>query len=261
MSTRIASAALYGAPAPDVRVSPDWVNGVTAFLDSKIPLRECSFHDASGRRVGPGPFETLRDDILRTAASGLLTKLSLYAHPNKTRGLMGSWQASGWASLPKNNVLYLGLTESAGVSPGELMRVLYASSRSMGRRAYGIGYFYPWDRGPDLFAIGILGHTGPISARSERPEDSDSHQDRVGQWLNEMGGPKRYLSGWFRDVYPANALSERHVTAVVNGKPLLHSGIGTFSQLGDGLWLWEVPEADIPDARELIRAAGLLICT
>ncbi len=142
------------------------------------------------------------------------------------------------------------------------MRVLYAASRSIGGWVYGTGYLHPLDRGPGWYALGMVGPTiGPILPHSERLEDSLPYKKRVGQWFREMAGPKRYLSGWFRDVYPANALSERHVNAVVNEKPLLHSGIGTFSQLGDGMWLWEVPEADIPTARELLRAAGLLICT
>ena len=63
MCEQIVSSALYAAHDPSARISPEWVEAMVAFLDSKIPVKECSFHDTEGRSVGPGPFDRLRDDI------------------------------------------------------------------------------------------------------------------------------------------------------------------------------------------------------
>jgi hypothetical protein len=263
MSEQIVSSALYAAHDPSVRISPEWVEAMEAFLDSKIPVNECSFHDTEGRSVGPGPFHRLRDDIRSTASRGLLRELSLYSHRQRADGLLLGWQGCAFAEFPRD-VVYLGVAESAGVSVGELARFLYASSKAMANWRYGIGYLHPWDRGPGQYATGMLGHSGPVIPRSTRPEDSRAHKDRVMCWLDEMRGKRgkrRHLQGWFRDVYPVNLLSEAHVKAPVGGdKALIDSGLGTFAQLDRTVWLWEVPQETIPDARQALIDARVLIC-
>ncbi len=233
---------------------------MVAFLDSKIPVKECSFHDTEGRSVGPGPFHCLRDDLRETASRGRLRELSLYAHRQRDDGLLLSWLGCAFAEFP-DDLVYLGLAESAGVSVGELARFLYASSKAMADWRYGIGYLHPWDRGPGEYAVGILGHSGPVIPRSTRPEDSRPHMDRVMRWLDERLGKRRHLQGWFRDVYPVNLLSEAHVKVPVGGgKALLDSGLGTFVQPDERVWLWEVPQETIPQARQALIDAGVLIC-
>jgi hypothetical protein len=262
MHEQIVSAALYAAHDPSVRISLEWVEAMVAFLDRKIPVKECSFHDMEGRSVGPGPFRRLRDDIRDTARRGLLRELSLYSHRQRDDGLLFSWQGCAFAQFP-NDVVYLGVAESCGVSVGELVRFLYASSKAMANWRYGIGYSHPSDRGPGEYAMGMLAHSGPVVPRSPRLEDSGAHKDRVMCWLDEMRGKrakKRHLQGWFRDVYPVNLLSESHVKVPVEGNTvLLDSHLGTFEQL-ERLWLWEVPQETIPQARQVLIDAGVLIC-
>jgi hypothetical protein len=153
MYEQIVSSALYAAHDPSARISPDWVEAMVAFLDSKIPVKECSFHDTEGRSVGPGPFHRLRDDIRDTASRGLLRELSLYSHRQRHDGLLLSWHGCAFAEFP-DDVVYLGVAESAGVSVGELARFLYASSKALADWRYGIGYLHPWDRGPGQYAVG-----------------------------------------------------------------------------------------------------------
>jgi hypothetical protein len=260
MYEQIVSAALYAAHDPSVRISVAWVDAMVAFLDGKLPVNECSFHDAEGRSVGPGPFHNLRDDIRDAASRGLLCELSLYSHRQRDDGLLLSWQGCAFAEFPRD-VVYLGVAESAGVSVGQVARFLYASSKAMAGWRYGIGYSHPWDRGPGQYAVGLLGHSGPVIPRSPRPEDSGPHKDRVMCWLDEMEGKRRHLRGWFRDVYPVNLLSESHVKVPVGGnKALVDSGLGTFERVDRAVWLWEVPHETIPDARQALIDAGVLIC-
>jgi hypothetical protein len=261
MQEQIVSSALYAAHDPSARISPEWVEAMVAFLDSKIPVKECSFHDTEGRSVGPGPFHRLRDDIRDTASRGLLCELSLYSHRERDDGLLLSWQGCAFAGEFPSDSVYLGLAESAGVSVGQLARFLYASSKAMAGWRYGIGYLHPWDRGPGQYALGLLGHSGPVVPKSLRPEDSDAYKDRVTRWLHETMGKKRHLQGWFRDVYPVNLLSESHIKAPLQGGTfLIDSGLGTFAQLDDRMWIWELSPEELAAARQALKNASLLLC-
>src|SRR5262245_25054316 len=104
MYEQIVSSALYAGHDASVRIPPEWVEAMAAFLDSKIPLKECSFHDTEGRSVGPGPFHRLRDDIHDTASRGLLRELSLYSHRQRDNGLLLSWQGCAFATFPRDSV-------------------------------------------------------------------------------------------------------------------------------------------------------------
>src|SRR5438552_372412 len=136
MHETIVCAALYAAPDESGRVSPQWLEAVAAFLDSKIPLKECSFHGAGGESVGPGAFPALRDRLGELATSASLREVTLYSHRDRDAGLLFSWQGCAFAEFPKG-VVFLGLPASSGVSPGELVRFLDACSKGMSNRVYG----------------------------------------------------------------------------------------------------------------------------
>ena len=80
---------------------------------------------------------------------------------------------------------------------------------------------------------------------------------QLSKWQVQLVTKQKYLGGWFRDVYPANLLSEEHLRAALpGGKTLETLGIGRLSLLGPGKWLWEVSDDEIPQARPSCAKRG-----
>ena len=104
---------------------------------------------------------------------------------------------------------------------------------------YGISYLLPIYNGPVWYAVGIGSH------RSTDPRTRQSREtmSQLSKWQVQLVTKQKYLGGWFRDVYPANLLSEEHLRAALpGGKTLETLGIGRLSLLGPGKWLWEVSD-------------------
>jgi hypothetical protein len=121
---------------------------------------------------------------------------------------------------------------------------------------YGIGYSRSSLKAPCMYAIGIIG-----GAAYPDPNDAEEDLDRIACWLHELRGPRRHLNGYFRNIYPVNLLSTEHVnTQVGENKTLLTAGWGEFNQIDDGLWIWTVPDEDIPKARDALLRAMVLLC-
>ncbi len=126
---------------------------------------------------------------------------------------------------------------------------------------YGIVYQRDFDKGPGLYAGGVI--TG--LNESKFPEHA-IEEDRIAKWHNtysyEDGG---YHLGQLRDIYPMNLLSEAHLKETVFGKSLKEwigssSEHGELKPLTDILWEWWVPPNKISAVRDELLPSGLIIC-
>ena len=81
----------------------------------------------------------------------------------------------------------------------------------------------------------------------------------VNRWMREFVSDRRFLRGWFRDVYQANILSKDHLAASIPGRGTFENwGLGQLTRLDETSWFWEVPEAEFAAARQALSAAGVL---
>ncbi len=255
-----ASAVVYGEKKMTAPVNQAWVDAALAFLSSHgLPIRE---YDISQTPTGKGALHRWPEDrerLLREVNAGHIRALGLYAHPELKQDLVMSWQGLTYVDL-EDGFAYLGLPVAFGVSLVELLRTAdqFASLVAPAHFHYGIGYLYPTLKGPEWYAAGIDGcRTSDLSKGL-----SGESRSQLGKWYRDFRRTRSYLQGSFRDVYPANLLSEDHIRAALpGGKKLESLGIGRLSLLGPGKWLWEVSEDEIPQARAVLREAGLLICT
>ena len=125
---------------------------------------------------------------------------------------------------------------------------------------YGIVYQRDFDKGPGLYAGGVI--TG--LNESKFPEHA-IEEDRIAEWHRRYFRPWRYHLGQLRDIYPMNLLSEAHLKETVFGKSLKEwigssSEHGELKPLTDILWEWWVPENNIPTVREELLPTGIIIC-
>ncbi len=127
---------------------------------------------------------------------------------------------------------------------------------------YGIVYQRDFDKGPGLYAMGMI--TG-LDRNSPLPE-IQKERDNIGEWWRtyffENGG---YVLGHLRDIYPMNLLSDAHLSQPIFGTTLKEwvsssPHHGELKPLTEILWEWWVPEEKIDSVREALRPTGLLIC-
>jgi len=128
------------------------------------------------------------------------------------------------------------------------------------RAYYGIVYQRDFDKGPGLYAGGVI--TG--LNESKFPEHA-IEEDRIAEWHRRYFRPWRYHLGQLRDIYPMNLLSEAHLKETVFGKSLKEwigssSEHGELKPLTDILWEWWVPPNKISAVRDELLPSGLIIC-
>ncbi|EKE08990.1 MAG: hypothetical protein ACD_16C00227G0010 [uncultured bacterium] len=125
---------------------------------------------------------------------------------------------------------------------------------------YGIVYQRDFDKGPGLYAGGVI--TGLDGYKFPEQEEEEK---RIAEWHRRYFRPWRYHLGQLRDVYPMNLLSDAHLKEPVFGKTLKEwiessPNHGELKPLTDILWEWWVPENKISAVREELRPTGLIIC-
>jgi hypothetical protein len=120
--------------------------------------------------------------------------------------------------------------------------------------------------GPTLFAYDISYNAGTET------EDYLREQKEMELWRDERTdlivqkklAPFRHLTGMLRDIYPMNVLTRPHHQRDMLGQPLADwiagdAHRGSLREVADQVWTWVVPEDDIPNVRDALQAAGLLI--
>jgi hypothetical protein len=155
------------------------------------------------------------------------------------------------------NDMFVALDEELIISPAALARRICCMASGLYEIRYGFAYKKPLADLPDCFAIGLRRFTFADfkELMRERREGIRREPSTDEVWRNELRENRRHLSGLFRDAYPVNILSESHVRAV----NLLPQKIGTMSELDNALWLWELSEEGIPQAKAMLEDKKLLV--
>lgn len=125
--------------------------------------------------------------------------------------------------------------------------------------AYGTVYERDRDLGPEWYAVGVNAITG-------RKRLSQEERDELANWGNAyeyLDGD--YRTGLLRDVFPHNILTAPHLGEKVGGIPLgewiqAAPNRGALTPLTHTHMLWSVDPQDIPQVREALQNAELLLC-
>lgn len=123
--------------------------------------------------------------------------------------------------------------------------------------AYGIGYQMEHRDGPEVYVFG-MGYGSEI-LKGEAYEEARNRA----RWGDIGMVEQVWREGLLRDVYPWNFLTRPQLTRPI-GKVSLEQWIrqdarrGRLSPLCDGVFLWEVDDANIPDIRRALRQAGAI---
>ena len=122
---------------------------------------------------------------------------------------------------------------------------------------YGHSSLFPAILGPEYY----LGSVGVIpkgwSFMSTR-----AYTKRLTTW-RDHGANRISLNGYFREVFPFNFLTEHHLDQRILGKPAadLYKEFGQLEKFGASAcqYVWKVPLALIPKAREVLEKANLVL--
>jgi hypothetical protein len=255
MEQLIHSAALYGRRGSPGHVSLKWLEGTVDLLRSfGLRVRE---YGISANRVcaeGTYAFQDNNPELHAALHTESVRSLELYCHSRKRRDLLMDWEGAAILDFAEGDA-QVAVPASRCMRLDDLLRRTYTLAKPLALWKYGIGYARSSLKAPALYAVGIAGGAGYYDTYD--PEDNK----RIGCWFRELLFARRHLEGYFRDVYPANLLSVEHVNAQIGkNKTLLTAGWGEFTQIDDAMWLWTVPDKDIPKARAALRRARLLIC-
>jgi hypothetical protein len=253
------SVALYSEPQSTGFIPVGWMRSAAGLLSSfGLPVVEFSAEVIAGESPPLLNFPKNEGLLVELLERGNVNILGLYTHRRRESDLVMDWEGLAYFDLPEG-LCFLGVPAKLGVSPGDLLRSSYELYKGHVPLRYGTAYYHSGWRGPDFYAVGMLAKHAGMAWEDE------AYEDRVTKWLDEMQGQRRYLRGWFRGAYPASLLSETHVSAFLRRGlfrkplPLRESGLGTLTPLGEGLWLWELSEAEVATAEKALGKAGLLI--
>lgn len=157
----------------------------------------------------------------------------------------------------RNGELYVGVETRLVSDPGALIRWACDQSKSLFNPRYGIAYQMPLADDPASYSVGARATTFAEFKQWLRERRSGIRRPPTPDelWADELRGRRRHLSGLFRRVYPANILSEAHV----RGANLTEQSVGRLSKLDDSLWLWELSDAEIPQAEAMLEEKQLLV--
>jgi hypothetical protein len=118
---------------------------------------------------------------------------------------------------------------------------------------YGIAFVRSNQLAPSFYACGLNG------AGSRDPRPPIEITDRIGKFFQQVRFHKRHLVDGFRSIYPAQILNNQHREVVVEAVRVADLPFGRWEQLPDGLWLWELNDAEVAEAMILFERAGLLL--
>ena len=250
------SASLFSQPEREASIPIAWLErGVKFLVDSGFPPQEVALSSTDGSIDGLFPYPSEHAFITDRMGQGVINVLGIYANLAGGQDLVMNWQALVYISLKRGHA-FLGVPKELGYSAADFLGEALAVHQGFVDPHYGFAYFYPTRRGPDFFAVGILANWDGYDE-----VDDGIYGTSVARWLDELREGRRHLRGWFRDVFPANLLSDAHVNVQLpSGQTLRDSGLGRLTPLESGLWLWELLASEMVAAREALAQAGVLIC-
>jgi hypothetical protein len=154
-------------------------------------------------------------------------------------------------------MFYVGADDDLVPSPADLLRCVCEIAQGLINFRYGFAFRRSLHQHPASYAAGqrsfSVAEAFEFIRRRKDWERRAKTADEL--WHDELMGQKRHLTGLFRDAYPANVLSEAHLTNAA----LRTSGVGKLMDLGGCLWLWELTEREVHTARKMLKDRGLLV--
>jgi hypothetical protein len=131
---------------------------------------------------------------------------------------------------------------------------------------YGYAYLRPVSLGPAMYAYNLSFGLNPRieSERVEQQEMAVWGRERLDMIVQKTVAPFRHVNGFLRDVFPLNVLSRPHVTGNVFGEPLAkwiesEGWRGYLEEVCSGVWIWVIPEQNLPLVRKALQPTGILI--
>jgi hypothetical protein len=247
-------AALYFDPKEVGPISVAWLDEALRLLaQSQVPLRQFEVHGVPGGFVQDQaePLPQRLDRLRAALSAGRAESLRLYAHPvDRTTSLVLCWRASAGIGYERGDG-FLGVPVRPGLTFKDHLLATYSLTRLVAPCRYGIAYLRSAHLAPAFYARGMLGN----SLEAPDWEDSDT-----GGRIYRFSGETRHLQGMLRSVYPVQLLSEAHRSArLTDGRPVAELGLGRWTQVEGGLWLWELNEEEMPIATQALERAGLIL--
>ncbi len=249
------TAALYFDSAPEpVRIRSEWLNAITVLLErTAIPIRQAEVVGVA-RRVANQMPDYAEDKVVIEAAvaAGGVPRMALYGADLPQENLVlecdSSFHFKGdWG------VVSIGWPAKLGPTPSQILRSLHTAMTGLPSIGYGIAFVRSNQLAPSFYACGTNG------AGSRNPRLPYAVKDRIGKFFQQVQSHKRHLVDGFRSIYPAQILNDRHREVLVEGTRVADLPFGQWEQLPDGLWLWELSDAEVAEAMALFEHSGLLL--
>jgi hypothetical protein len=248
--------AFYGI-SPEQPALKDFYHQVTTwFTELKCPPDKLSVH-GSGFSGKPVSFSRVNTKLQREGFFNV-KGFSVFSLLPDAKIPMNDYSATATYENDPESLYALVCTKSSLANLSDKLMLPIAQNIIHALKpVYGIGYNRERKFGPSLYAIGI-GYGGePLSGEAY---EQALHRARWG----DLGMIRQvYREGIIRDVYPWNFLTESHLEAKINNIPLQDwiqqdEQRGHLKLLSDGVWLWEVPEANILTVRSTLWNAGII---
>jgi hypothetical protein len=193
-------------------------------------------------------------ELVRALQKGVITDLCLDSPRSDASG-RAEWRATLSISLV-DGIFHFGIDEQFISDPTVLLKRAFGMLKGVFEVHYGIAYKMNLSQEPDCYASG----SRPFSFSQFRQWIHSRHDGTYKKspdelWSEELSGERRHLTGFFRGAYPANIISNAHVSSAA----LTSRGIGKLTELDDSLWLWELAESEVPKALVALESRGVLV--
>lgn len=112
--------------------------------------------------------------------------------------------------------------------------------------------------GPPAYLASLIA----IDFRSNQ-QPSTQYKERITRWRDNISGGIHPRSGFFREIYPINYVTESHLEKAFNGAPLkkFMEANGTLrrTNFNTQMYRWDIEEAKLKIARESLENSGLVL--
>lgn len=147
--------------------------------------------------------------------------------------------------------------DAAHANPTDIARIVTLRQQP----AYGIHYKMPFRNNPYAYNTTVLSASSPQWLQDRQTEFIAGYREG------------KLEEGYFRDVFPQSILSPNHLSAQIEGMSFVdwvtkHSSrfakmagrsAGNLEQIGAGVWLWQLSDAEAQFVRPRMMNAGLLL--
>ncbi|HEX4793500.1 MAG TPA: hypothetical protein VH370_06895 [Humisphaera sp.] len=217
------------------------------------------------RRSKKGKYTTLRTADAQLAKDGYedVTAIEVTAGPPESKGKLNTHSASAFIDVGEQFAHFSADASILSLSRNEILPLADEIFRILGR-SHGIAYKMPMNLGPTWYAIGICYSKNIDAAIEAESAEADEEDMRISRWGHTYMPARVWEMGLLRDVYPWNFLNAPQLAKLVGKLPLekwikQDSSRGTLTPMANGLMFWELTASQIPDVRDALNKADLII--